>query len=268
MSGPVVTLITNDDGIDSPGLFRLAIAALDAGLDVVVAAPATESSGSSAAITATESDGSILVDRRHLEGLDGVPTYAVHGAPALITLIASHGAFGEAPDLVLSGVNRGANLGRAILHSGTVGAALTAGLNGRWGLAVSLDVGPETTAPRWGVASRLAAQLIPFLLEQPAGTVLNLNVPDVLGEELPEFREATLAPFGIVQTTMTEHDRHHIRLAVADLTAPTRAGSDAALLSAGYATVTALRSVGEVALATALGPAATAVGEAFPVSRC
>jgi 5'-nucleotidase len=248
MTQSFLTLITNDDGIDSPGLLRLALAAVEAGLDIVVAAPATEASGSGAAITATNSDGRILVDRRHLEGLDGIPSYAVHGAPALITLIASHGAFGRAPELVLSGVNPGANVGRAILHSGTVGAALTSGVNGGRGLAVSVDVGPDTTSPRWGLAARLAAGLVPFLLDQPAGTVLNLNVPDVEGDALPEYRSATLARFGIVQTTMTEQDRHHVRLSVADTAAPAALGSDAQLLGAGYATVTAIHSVGEIPL--------------------
>lgn len=245
MSAAFTTLITNDDGIDSPGLLRLALAALEAGLDVVVAAPAAESSGSGASITATETDGRIIVDRRRLEGLDGVPCYAVHAAPALITLIASHGSFGRAPELVLSGVNPGANVGRAILHSGTVGAALTAGVNGGRGLAVSLDVGPDTTTPRWGVAARLAARLIPFLLDQPDGTVLNLNVPNVVGDRPPELRSAKLARFGIVQTTMTQKDRHQIRLAVADTAAHAETGSDADLLRLGYATVTSLRSVDE-----------------------
>jgi 5'-nucleotidase len=255
-----LTLITNDDGIDSPGLFRLALSARELGLDVVVAAPAAEASGSSASITAFEKDGRIFMEQRQVEGLEGVACYAVHAAPALITLIASHGAFGAAPDLVLSGINRGANVGRAILHSGTVGAALTAGVNGGRGLAVSLDVGTTTgmpltdalpTVPRWGLAARLAASLIPRLLEQPPGTVLNLNVPqqDSFDADLvPEIREAELASFGIVQTTMTEQDQQQIRLAVADATALFSPGSDAALLAAGFATVTSLQSVGHVAL--------------------
>ncbi|MET1042538.1 MAG: 5'/3'-nucleotidase SurE [Microbacteriaceae bacterium] len=239
------TLVTNDDGISSPGLWRLAIAAQEAGLDVVVAAPATEASGSSASISVTESDGSIRVDRRTVEGLDGIPTYAVHAPPALIALIAAHGAFGTAPELVLSGVNRGANVGRAIIHSGTVGAALTGAVNGGRGLAVSLDTGMAPSTLRWGVASRMARKLIPFLLDQPTGTVLNLNVPNLESHELPEFRHATLASFGIVQTTMTERDQHHIRLAVADPGAPAEPGSDADLLAAGFATVTSISPVRE-----------------------
>lgn len=150
--GSLTALITNDDGIDSPGLLHLAQAVVEAGLNVVVAAPASEFSGSSASITATEEDGRILFERRSLDGLDGVSAYVVQAAPALITLLAAHGTFGTAPDLVLSGINRGANIGRAILHSGTVGAALTGGVNGGKAMAVSLDVPLGTEPSGWAVA--------------------------------------------------------------------------------------------------------------------
>ncbi|MDQ3600420.1 MAG: 5'/3'-nucleotidase SurE, partial [Actinomycetota bacterium] len=110
------TLVTNDDGIDSEGLAVLARAAVVAGLDVVVAAPLRESSGTGASLTATEDEGGILVQRRELPGLDGVVSYAVAAHPAFIALAAADGAFGPAPEVVLSGVNLGANLGRAILH--------------------------------------------------------------------------------------------------------------------------------------------------------
>jgi 5'/3'-nucleotidase SurE len=75
------------------------------------------------------------------------------GDPGLIALIAARGAFGDPADVVLSGVNHGANVGRAILHSGTVGAALTGGLNGAWGAAVSLDVGMNPTEFHWDAAA-------------------------------------------------------------------------------------------------------------------
>src|SRR5207253_2756925 len=112
-------LITNDDGITAEGLRWLAMAARDAGLEVVVAAPSTEASGSSAAITAAEEDGRVLVEQHELDGLAGVPAYGVSAAPGFIVLIATRGAFGPPPDIVLSGVNSGANTGRAVLHSGT-----------------------------------------------------------------------------------------------------------------------------------------------------
>ncbi len=248
MNQPNRVLITNDDGIGSPGLHALAAAALEAGLSVVVAAPASEASGSSSSITAVEEDGRISIEERQLEGLDGVEAFAVHGAPAFITMIATHGAFGPPPDIVLSGVNRGANVGRAILHSGTVGAALTAGVNDGRGMAVSLDTGLNSEKIHWDTAARLATGLLPFLMDQEAGSVLNLNVPNSAGPELPEYRSATLTRFGIVQTTLAERGQQHVRLAIADTTETPDPDSDAALLAAGYATVTALQPVTGTAL--------------------
>lgn len=234
-------LITNDDGIDAPGLHALASAAVAAGLDVVVAAPARQSSGSSASILAEEEDGRIRIERRELPGLEGVPAHAVHGGPGLIALIAARGAFGNPADLVLSGVNHGANVGRAILHSGTVGAALTGGLGGTWGMAVSLDVGIGPERYHWEAGADAAARLIPVLLERPRGTVVNVNVPNTA-----RFRgivEAPLAPFGIVQTTLTESEEHFVRLAVEDLPLAPAQDSDAARLAEGWVTVTGIDPV-------------------------
>ncbi|MEX1077676.1 MAG: 5'/3'-nucleotidase SurE [Homoserinimonas sp.] len=235
-------LITNDDGIESSGLRSLARMAIDAGLKVTIAAPAVQSSGSSASILGTEAEGRVPLERRRLEGFD-VPTFAVHAAPALISLLAEHGAFGTAPDIVFSGVNRGANVGRAILHSGTVGAALTAGVNGARGMAVSLDVGLDPDTCHWNVAAPFVAQLIPVLLDRPVGTVFNLNVPNVTTPI--ELREGPLASFGVVQTLMAHAGDQHVRLSVSDTPTEQDAGTDAALLLDGYATVTNITSVSQ-----------------------
>jgi 5'-nucleotidase len=240
-------LITNDDGIDSPGLHALATAASEEGVDVIVAAPASESSGSSASIVGADADGRIRMERRQIEGLE-MPCFAVEAAPALIALIAAHGAFGPVPDVVLSGVNRGANIGHAILHSGTVGAALTGGSNGARGLAVSLDVGMSPTTHEWGEAARIARGVLRTLITSPGGTVLNLNVPNDAGAGDRTPREATLAPFGIVQTTATEAGEGEVRLTVADLEGAHRPESDAALLGAGHPTLTAITGIREAPL--------------------
>ena len=248
------TLVTNDDGIEAPGLRAMAQAARAAGLDVVIAAPATQSSGSSASITAVEADGRIAVEPRALAGLEDVPAYAVQGGPGLIALIAARGAFGEPADLVLSGVNHGANVGRAILHSGTVGAALTGALNGAWGAAVSLDAGLRPLELHWDVAAAAAVGLVPRLLERPRGTVVNVNVPNA-----PRLRgvvEARLASFGIVQTTLTEREEHHLRLAVEDLPSSPDPGTDAACLADRWVTVTGIASVAGVELGLFPGPQA------------
>lgn len=237
-------LITNDDGIESPGLHRLARVAIDEGFDVVIAAPVGQSSGSSASIIGAETDGRILFERRELDDLDGIPAFAVQAAPALIALIAAHGAFGTPPDLILSGINRGANVGRAILHSGTVGAALTGGMNGARGLAVSLDVGMSPPECHWDATADVVRGLLTALFDHPAGTVFNVNVPNASGIEF-EVREAPLASFGIVQTTMARGGEEYIRLSVADAPPGQDGGSDVALLEAGFATVTSITSIAE-----------------------
>lgn len=238
-------LVTNDDGINAPGLRALAKAAVAAGFEVTVAAPAEQSSGSSASIMAEELDGRIRVERAELDGLDA-PAFAVHGGPGLIALIAAHGAFGDPAEVVLSGVNHGANVGRAILHSGTVGAALTGGLNGAWAAAVSLDVGMRPTDFHWDAAATVALGLLPALMTRPRGTVVNINAPN--SAEHRGIREASLAPFGIVQTTLSERGEHHIRLAVEDLPHVPEPGSDAAYLADGWVTVTGLDAVSGVDL--------------------
>ena len=240
------TLITNDDGIDAPGLHALARAAVAAGLEVTVAAPMRQSSGSSASIVAAEEDGRIAIERSELSGLDGTPAVAVRGGPGLVALIAAHGAFGDPAELVLSGVNHGANVGRAILHSGTVGAALTGGLNGAWGAAISLDVGMNPSEFHWDAAAAAALDVLPFLFDRPRGTVLNLNVPNAASNR--GVVEAGLAPFGIVQTTLSEKGTGHIRLAVEDLPNTPEPGSDAALLAEGWITLTGLDPVSHVPL--------------------
>jgi 5'-nucleotidase len=244
--------VTNDDGIAAPGLHALARAADQAGFAVTVAAPAVQSSGSSASIVAEEHDGRIAVERRTLDGLDGIPAFAVHGGPGLIALIAARGAFGDPAEVVLSGVNHGANVGRAILHSGTVGAALTGGLNGAWGVAVSLDVGMRPSSFQWETAATTALEVLGLVMRQPKGTVVNVNVPNLTQPR--GLKEAALAPFGIVQTTLTEREEHHVRLAVEELPNVPEPGSDAAFLAEGWVTVTAIDPVSAVPFGLATGP--------------
>ncbi|MBW4718613.1 5'/3'-nucleotidase SurE [Saccharothrix obliqua] len=236
-------LITNDDGIDSPGLAALARAAVDHGWQTAVAAPARESSGTSAGLTAAEDDRRVEVDRRELPGLPGVPAYSVAAHPAFIVLVAAQGAFGDVPDIVLSGVNRGANVGRAVLHSGTVGAALTGAINGARAMAVSLDVGLEPGVEHWTTATAVAASLFDRLAALPPGTTLNLNVPNQPHAGAP--RRASLAEFGAVRSRVKQGDDGSITLTSVFVEGDQPPGSDAALLAAGHPTLTPLRPVTE-----------------------
>jgi 5'/3'-nucleotidase len=239
-------LITNDDGIDSPGLAVLARCAVRFGWETVVAAPAQEASGTSAGLSAATGDHRrVVVERRTLPGLPDVPAYAVAAHPGLIVLAACNDGFGGRPDLVLSGINYGANIGRAILHSGTVGAAMTAGINDARALAVSLDVGLEPESePHWDGAAELVVGLLPKVAELDPGTVLNLNVPNVPGAPRPA-RWATLATYGRVQAKLTQLDDGVIELGSVEVDGELEAGTDAALLAEGYPTLTALRSIAQ-----------------------
>ncbi|MEU8818480.1 5'/3'-nucleotidase SurE [Actinoplanes sp. NPDC048796] len=253
-------LVTNDDGVEAPGLRALALAARDAGYEVVVAAPREEASGMSAALTAVTSGGRIVLERHDFQGL---AVYGVTASPAYIVVLADLGVFGEPPDLVLSGPNRGANAGRAVLHSGTVGAALTAANDRVRAMAVSLDVlnpsavdatasggaavvVPDDSVLHWDTAARVAAGLLAWLSAAPPGTVLNLNVPDRPFDEVRGLREATLAPFGQAQMALAENGEGFVRTAVEKTGEPLVPGSDLALLAEGYATVTAIRPPSEV----------------------
>ncbi|BCJ51316.1 5'/3'-nucleotidase SurE [Actinoplanes sp. NBRC 14428] len=257
-------LITNDDGIDAPGLRWLARAARRQGFDVVVAAPLTEASGTSAAMTAVEKNGKIHVQPRELPGVKNVPAYAVAASPAFIVLLAIRGAFGAPPDLVLSGINRGANAGAAVVHSGTVGATLTASHAGLHGLAVSLDVlspangtaasGGQAIADldktddeqrHWTSAADLAVKLLPTLTHTPPGTILNLNVPDLHVDGIRGLRRARLARFGQVQMSIAEAGEGFVRTAVQAADEPLEPGTDLAALAEGYAVVTPIRAPGE-----------------------
>ena len=242
----VRALVTNDDGIDSPGLAALTRLAVVAGLDVVVAAPAEQSSGASAAITAVRDEGRTLVQRHELPDHPGVPAWAVRAQPGHIVVAALTGWLDPVPDLVLSGINHGANVGRAVLHSGTVGAILTAAVHDVRGLAVSLDVALHPTGERhWNASDELFPRVLELLLDAPAGTSLSLNVPDRPPAEHRELRHARLAEFGAVQARVDEVGDGGLRLGEIEVGAEPEEGTDGALLAAGHPTLTALRSVAE-----------------------
>jgi len=230
-------LVTNDDGVESPGIRALAHVGAAAGLDVVVAAPSWDSSGASASLTAVEEGGRFLVDRRHWDDLPDVAVHAVEAAPAFIARAGLEGAFGGRPDVVLSGINIGQNTGTSVLHSGTVGAVLTAATRNCRGLAVSLAMGGPL---RWDTPVHFAGRILRWLLDAPPGVVLNLNVPDVPVDEVSGLVRAHLSSAGVVQTTVTEVGKGYVKLSYVEGDGHLEPESDAALLAAGYATVTPL----------------------------
>lgn len=258
-------LVTNDDGIDAVGLAALARAAESHDVDLVVAAPLTEASGSGASMVATEQQGRVVVQPRALPDLAGIPAYAVAASPGFIVTLAARGAFGDPPDVVLSGINLGANIGRAVLHSGTVGAALTASLNGCRAMAVSLDVGlPPHGDNHWATAQQIVSVLLPLVLAPGEVTALNVNVPNRPADELAGVRQATLAEYGLVQMTVAEVGDGFVRMSVfEDHAGRQDPACDQALLAEGHVTVTTLRpyqEADETALALPSLPLPTVSG--------
>jgi 5'-nucleotidase len=241
-------IVTNDDGIGSEGLWHLAAAAAQAGFDVVVAAPLAEASGTGSAIKAVQVDGRIAMQRHELpEPAAGIPAFAIDATPAFIVFAAVRGAFGPEPRYVLSGINRGPNTGRAVLHSGTVAAAMTASGYGLASAAFSLDVGEDSGAAEWATAARVASEVIPVLADVPAGAVLNVNVPNLAPGRLAGIRAAGLASFGAVQTVV-QTSEGYLQVNVHEPPDEPQTGSDSAALTAGFASLTLLRPVCEISL--------------------
>lgn len=248
-------LVTNDDGITSPGLHALAGAALDLPAEVMVVAPWDDQSGSGAAVGPLHIPGRVVFEVANLPGMPLVPAYRVRCPPALAVLTAGLGGYGVRPDLVLSGVNLGANLGIAILHSGTVGAALTAANLGLPAVAVSLDA--DGRPLKWPTAAAVAVEVARWLAARRTAGVLNVNVPNVTLDDLAGVRSATLSRLGSVRTAFTLGDaaderRHELELHTTDAKADR--DSDAALVRRGFVTITALSGLA--------GPPATADGVA------
>lgn len=237
-------LLTNDDGIDAEGLHVLArtfaAGLADAGHEIVVVAPDRDWSGAGAALGTLRPD--VLVEARAVDvpGLDA-PAFAVGGPPGMCVLSARLEAFGPPPDLVVSGVNIGLNTGRAILHSGTVGAALTAQNFGCSGLAVSV----QSAVPRFDTAAEIALELLPLLLAAPERSVLNLNVPGLPRDEVRGVRWATLAPFGEVRAAVASTTDSHLQFELRLNEVEFDDDSDEGLVRDGYAAVTALVGIAE-----------------------
>jgi 5'-nucleotidase len=165
-------LLTNDDGIDAPGLaaLREAVGALKPGR-VVLVAPAGPMSECGHRVTTGEP---VRIERR------GTDEIAIHGSPADCARIALRGGIlpGFEPDWVLSGINRGGNLGVDVHYSGTVAAAREARILGVRSMAVSHYLRRELEVD-WSVASRRAAAVIRELIgaELGEGEFWNINLP-------------------------------------------------------------------------------------------
>jgi len=163
-------LVTNDDGFRSEGIVALADALRPLG-DVTVVAPMTEASAIGHALTLRRP-----LRLEHIAEMDNIKMFAVDGTPTDCVNIAVTHVLKALPDLVVSGINKGWNLGDDVTYSGTVSGALEAALLGVQAMGVSLRF---SRAFDWTYAARAAAAIAESLLESPlpARTFLNVNVP-------------------------------------------------------------------------------------------
>lgn len=173
-------LLTNDDGIEAPGLKILQSIANELSDDVWTVAPETDQSGTSHSVTLHE-------PLRMRELADKV--YAVRGTPTDCVIMGiRHVLKDNPPDLVLSGVNRGQNMADDVVYSGTIAGAMEGMLLGVPSIALSLAVGlhKDNYDIKWQTPMTEGAPLIRKLLDKgwPSDVLLNINFPDCLPEEV------------------------------------------------------------------------------------
>jgi 5'-nucleotidase len=195
-------LITNDDGIEAPGLDVLEHIATGLSDDVWVVAPETDQSGASHSLTLAEPLRMRELSKRH---------YAVKGTPTDCVIMGVRFLLKHhPPDLVLSGVNRGQNLADDVNYSGTVAGAIEGVLLGVPSIAMSLAIGPvaadgEAGQPKWETPMRHGTELVQRLLKAgwPEGVVLNVNFPDCEPEAVK----------GMLATTQGQRDPELLEIA-------------------------------------------------------
>jgi len=252
----MLLLLSNDDGIEAPGLDSLARALAALGR-VIVVAPTGERSAQSHALTMHEP--LRVYDR-------GPDRYACSGQPADCVYLGVHQLCPVRPDLVVAGINRGSNLGDDIHYSGTVGAAEEAALMGIPALSVSLHA-ERSQAPdhHWDSAATLALRVLRALLADPLPprVHLNLNVPDRPLHQIPGIHAASLgrrdyAP--LVAENRDPRGREYYWVGGEPLGLDQTEGTDGFWFDQGWATLTPLHpdlthreSMGRIG-AWALGP--------------
>lgn len=234
-------LVTNDDGVLAPGLLALAQEMRKLG-KVTILAPDRNWSGSGHVKTL---DRALRVREFHLE--DGSQAFGSDGAPSDCVALATLGYFKEKFDLVVSGINAGANLGHDVTYSGTVTAAMEAVIAGLPGVAVSLEVPEGYVGPIDFEASALAASIaVRNVLQHglPADTLLNVNVPFLKQNEIQGFR-MTRQGLRVYHSRLDERvdprGRPYYWIGGEAPTGVPESGTDVGALSDGFVSVTPLQ---------------------------
>ncbi len=234
-------LVTNDDGVLAPGLLALAQEMRKLG-DVSILAPDRNWSGSGHVKTL---DRALRVREFRLE--DGSQAFASDGAPSDCVSLAMLGYFKQTFDLVVSGINVGANLGHDVTYSGTVTAAMEAVIAGVPGVAVSLEV-PEGHIGQidFSPAARATSIAVQNVIAHglPADTLLNVNVPFLKQDEIKGFR-MTRQGLRVYHSRLDERvdprGRPYYWIGGDAPTGVSESGTDVGALTEGYVSVTPLQ---------------------------
>jgi 5'-nucleotidase len=233
---PFRILVTNDDGVRAPGILAVA-EALKAVGEVSIVAPNENQSGKGHSISITDP---VYVDQVSLPA--GLTALSLTATPASCVKLALLSLLKERPHLVVSGINRGYNLGMTAYVSGTVGAAREAALHGIPAIASSMD-----TANNWNdytAAAKFTADVAALVKKQglPPGIFINMNVPT----GAPKGLRVTTQSSMMGHETWVEHTnprgRRYFWNDYRDSDKDSVAGTDVALAAEGFVTVVALRA--------------------------
>lgn len=222
-------LITNDDGIYSPGIALLAEVAAGFG-DVRVVAPDVERSAAAHSITASRP---LSYKRTPIKNIEA---YRVDGTPADCVALGSH--HWEKVDVVLSGINLGSNLGNAMWHSGTLAAAKQAVLLGMRGIALSLVI--TENEPDFEALTPSLQLVLKLLLEDPRLSLVNVNFPDRTPKGLSWTRQSVRYYDGKIVAGEDPQGRRLFWFTVAPLQGA-EIGTDRWAIEHGYVSMTPLR---------------------------
>jgi 5'-nucleotidase len=231
----VKILLTNDDGIFADGIYALFCEMKQLG-EVIAIAPASEQSAVGHAITLWNPLRINQVNR-HGEFFG----YAVNGTPADCVKLAVHAIMDERPDVIVSGINLGANIGTAVIYSGTVSGATEGAILGIPSIAISLAT---FSNPDFSAAAKFARKLTSTVVEKgglPQGILLNVNVPavaesEIVGVEITRNSESRFED--IFEKRLDPRKRVYYWSAGVEQTYDLREGTDSAALRANKISVT------------------------------
>lgn len=223
-------LLTNDDGIQAPGILAMYRALCRLG-DVIVVAPDGERSSQSQAITLNHP-----IYHRQTFFCAGIKGHALSGTPADCVKFALAIVLKEKPDLIVSGINRGSNDGCSVFYSGTVGAAREGSLSGIPSIAVSLDGWED---PDFTIPSQVGAKVARWVLKNglPHGTFLNVNAPEKNLKGLRWAEQCRSPIHGEFVKRKDPNNRDYYWLTGRPSALKDEKTSDSYLLNRGYATV-------------------------------